>query len=76
MKSPQQCGIMKEGVYVRRKYFGSIKILNEKNQALIDENEALKEQLQNAELLEKFNKGLANIKANGEYDKILAKYGY
>ncbi len=30
---------------------------------------------QNAELLEKFNKGLANIKANGIYDKILEKYG-
>ena len=30
----------------------------------------------NAELIEKFNKGLANIKASGEYDKILAKYGY
>lgn len=30
---------------------------------------------QNAELIEMFNKGLANIKANGEYDKILAKYG-
>ena len=40
------------------KYFGSIKILNEKNQALIDENEALKEQLQNAELLEKENERL------------------
>lgn len=31
---------------------------------------------QNAELLEKFNAGLANIKANGKYDEILAKYGY
>ena len=31
---------------------------------------------QNAELIEKFNKGLANIKANGKYDEILAKYGY
>lgn len=31
---------------------------------------------QNAELLEKFDKGLANIKANGKYDEILAKYGY
>ena len=30
----------------------------------------------NAELLEMFNKGLANIKANGEYDKILEKYNY
>lgn len=30
---------------------------------------------QNAELIEMFNKGLVNIKANGEYDKILAKYG-
>lgn len=29
----------------------------------------------NAELIEKFNKGLANIKANGKYDEILAKYG-
>lgn len=27
------------------------------------------------ELIEMFNKGLANIKANGEYAKILAKYG-
>ena len=40
------------------KYFGSIKALNEKNQALIDENAALKEQLQNAELLEKENERL------------------
>lgn len=30
----------------------------------------------NAELIEMFDKGLANIKANGEYEKILAKYGY
>ena len=30
---------------------------------------------QNAELITMFNKGLANIKANGEYDKILEKYG-
>lgn len=30
----------------------------------------------NAELIEMFNKGLANIKANGTYDDILAKYGY
>ena len=30
----------------------------------------------NAELIEKFNAGLANIKANGKYDEILAKYGY
>ncbi len=29
----------------------------------------------NAELIELFNKGLANIKASGEYDQILAKYG-
>lgn len=31
---------------------------------------------QNAELIKMFNAGLANIKANGEYDKILEKYGY
>ena len=30
---------------------------------------------QNAELIEMFNAGLANIKANGKYDEILAKYG-
>lgn len=30
----------------------------------------------NPELIEMFNKGLKNIKANGEYEKILAKYGY
>lgn len=30
---------------------------------------------ENAELLEKFNTGLANIKADGTYEKILAKYG-
>lgn len=30
---------------------------------------------ENAELLEKFNAGLQNIKANGTYDEILAKYG-
>lgn len=29
----------------------------------------------NADLIEMFNKGLANIKANGKYDEILAKYG-
>ena len=31
---------------------------------------------ENADLLAKFNAGLANIKANGKYDEILAKYGY
>ena len=31
---------------------------------------------ENAELLELFNKGLENIKANGKYDEILNKYGY
>jgi len=30
----------------------------------------------NADLLSMFNKGLANIKANGKYNEILAKYGY
>ena len=30
----------------------------------------------NAELIEMFDEGLASIKASGEYDKILAKYGY
>lgn len=30
----------------------------------------------NEELIQMFNAGLANIKANGEYDKILEKYGY
>ncbi len=30
----------------------------------------------NPELIQKFNAGLANIKANGKYDEILAKYGY
>ena len=30
----------------------------------------------NAELIQMFNAGLANIKASGEYDEILAKYGY
>lgn len=30
---------------------------------------------QNAELIAKFNEGLKNIKANGKYDDILAKYG-
>ncbi len=29
-----------------------------------------------SELIEKFNAGLANIKASGKYDEILAKYGY
>lgn len=29
----------------------------------------------NSELIEMFNKGLENIKASGEYDEILAKYG-
>lgn len=31
---------------------------------------------ENAELIEMFNAGLANIKDNGTYDEILAKYGY
>ncbi|MBR2732367.1 MAG: transporter substrate-binding domain-containing protein [Clostridia bacterium] len=31
---------------------------------------------ENAELISMFNTGLANIKANGVYDQILAKYGY
>ena len=31
---------------------------------------------ENSELIEMFNTGLANIKANGVYDQILAKYGY
>ena len=31
---------------------------------------------ENAELIAMFNAGLANIKANGVYDSILAKYGY
>jgi rod shape-determining protein MreC len=35
-----------------------MKVLNEENKALIDENAALKEQLQNAELLEKENERL------------------
>ena len=30
--------------------------------------------LANQELLDMFNKGLANIKASGEYDEILARY--
>lgn len=30
----------------------------------------------NPELIEMFNAGLANIKASGEYDELLAKYGY
>ena len=30
----------------------------------------------NPELIAMFNAGLANIKANGKYDEILAKYGY
>ena len=40
------------------KYFGSIKALNEENKALIDENAALKEQLEQAELLERENERL------------------
>ena len=40
------------------KYFGNMKALNEENKALIDENAALKEQLQNVELLEKENERL------------------
>ncbi len=31
---------------------------------------------QNAELIEKFNAGLKNIKESGKYDEILARYGY
>lgn len=30
----------------------------------------------NSELIEMFNKGLANIKENGKYEEILEKYGY
>ena len=40
------------------KYFGNMKALNEENKALIDENAALKEQLEKAELLEKENERL------------------
>ena len=40
------------------KYFGTMKALNEENKALIDENEKLKEQLKDAELLEKENERL------------------
>ncbi len=40
------------------KYFAGIKALEEKNKELIDENAALKEQLQNADLLEKENERL------------------
>ena len=40
------------------KYFAGIKALEEKNKELIDENATLKEQLQNAELLEKENERL------------------
>lgn len=40
------------------KYFRSMKALDEKNQALTEENAALKDQLQNAELLEKENERL------------------
>ena len=39
-------------------YFGNMKALNEENKALIDENAALKEQLKNAELIEKENERL------------------
>ena len=31
---------------------------------------------QNAELIEMFNEGLKNIKENGKYEEILARYGY
>ena len=40
------------------KYFGNMKALNQENEALIEENKALKEQLQNAELLERENERL------------------
>ena len=30
----------------------------------------------NAELISMFNAGLANLKASGKYEEILAKYGY
>jgi len=30
----------------------------------------------NPELIEMFNKGLANLKTNGEYDKLMEKYGF
>ena len=40
------------------KYFGNMKALNKENEALIEENKALKEQLQNAELLERENERL------------------
>ena len=40
------------------KYFGNMKALNKENEALIEENKELKEQLQNAELLERENERL------------------
>ena len=58
------------------KYFGSIKALNEKNQALIDENAALKEQLQNAELLEKENERLRDyLDMNNKYPSFAMEEG-
>lgn len=50
---------------------GKIKLVGEK---LTKEGYGFAVQKGNKELLDKINKGLANLKANGEYDKILAKW--
>ena len=50
--------VVGDAFYGWGKYFGSMKALNEENKALIDENAALKEQLEQAELLERENERL------------------
>ena len=50
------------------KYFGNMKALNQENEALIEENAALKEQLQNVELLEKENERFSKGDEKGHFE--------
>lgn len=58
------------------KYFGNMKALNQENEALIEENAALKEQLQNVELLEKENERLrAYLEMKSKYPSFSMEEG-
>ena len=57
-------------VYVSKQP-GKVKIVG---QTLTSESYGFAVSKQNTKLLQKINEGLANLKANGEYDKLLKKY--
>lgn len=50
--------VVSNGIEGWGKYFGNMKALNKENEALIEENKALRDQLEKAELLEKENERL------------------